>query len=199
SGLQRRQFETAELPAWLGQVDAADEVRLPEALSAFDCRNNRLAWLALQADGFAQSVAQAARRHGAGRVGVFLGTSTSGILQTEIAYRHRDPASGALPEDFRYEETHNTYSVARFVREALSLEGPAVVVSTACSSSAKVFANAQRMIDLGLIDAAVVGGVDSLCLTTLYGFNSLELLSPDICRPWDAARKGLSIGEAAAY
>src|SRR6185369_14613438 len=109
SGLRRRQFETAELPAWLGQVDAADEVRLPEALSAFDCRNNRLAWLALQADGFAQSVAQAARRHGAGRVGVFLGTSTSGILQTEIAYRHRDPASGALPEDFRYEETHNTY------------------------------------------------------------------------------------------
>jgi 3-oxoacyl-[acyl-carrier-protein] synthase-1 len=72
-------------------------------------------------------------------------------------------------------------------------------VSTACSSGAKVFGTAARLLALGMIDAAVVGGVDSLCLTTLYGFNSLELLSPDICRPWDAGRKGLSLGEAAAF
>ena len=83
------------------------------------------------------------------RVGVLLGTSTSGILQTEQAYRRRDPASGALPDDFIYRTTHNTYSVADFVRSAFNLEGPAVVVSTACSSSAKVFATAARMIAAG--------------------------------------------------
>lgn len=199
SGLAPHPFETVELSTWLGAVPGVDEHRLPAALSAFDCRNNRLALLALQADGFDRQVLAAAQRWGAHRVGVFLGTSTSGILQTELAYRRRDPASGALPGDFHYAETHNTYSVAAFVRAVLALSGPAFVVSTACSSSAKVFGHAQRMIALGLIDAAVVGGVDSLCLTTLYGFHSLELLSPDICRPWDAERHGLSLGEAGAY
>lgn len=199
SGLARKPFETAALDTWIGEVDGVDAQRLPPALAEFDCRNNRLALMGLQADGFAASVALARERFGPQRVGVFVGTSTSGILQTELAYRRRDPTTSALPADFHYAQTHNTYSVAAFVRQALDLRGPAVVVSTACSSSAKVFGNAARMIDLGLIDAAVVGGVDSLCLTTLYGFNSLELLSPDICRPWDAARRGLSLGEAAAF
>jgi 3-oxoacyl-[acyl-carrier-protein] synthase-1 len=89
--------------------------------------------------------------------------------------------------------------VARYVRAALGLQGPAHVVSTACSSSAKVFAAAERAIRLGVVDAAVVGGVDSLCMTTLYGFKALELTSGEICRPWDAERAGLSIGEAAAF
>jgi 3-oxoacyl-[acyl-carrier-protein] synthase I len=199
SGLQQRDFETARLGAWLGVVEGIDDVAWPEALSAFDCRNNRLAWLGLQADGFAQQVRAASERWGADRVAVFLGTSTSGILQTELAYRRRDPDTGALPADLHYAETHNTYSVARYVRQQLELQGPAAVVSTACSSSAKVFGQAARMIELGLIDAAVVGGVDSLCLTTLYGFQALELVSSDICRPWDAQRKGLSLGEAAAF
>ncbi len=199
SGLARKPFETVALDTWIGEVDGVDAQRLPPALAEFDCRNNRLALMGLQADGFAASVALARERFGPQRVGVFVGTSTSGILQTELAYRRRDPTTGALPADFHYAQTHNTYSVAAFVRQALDLRGPAVVVSTACSSSAKVFGNAARMIALGLIDAAVVGGVDSLCLTTLYGFNSLELLSPDICRPWDAARRGLSLGEAAAF
>ncbi len=116
----------------------------------------------------------ARERYGASRVGVFLGTSTSGILETEQAFRRRDE-NGNLPPDFNYRETHNTYSVADFVRHALALEGPAMVVSTACSSSAKVFGSAQRMIATGFIDAAIVGGVDSLCLTTLYGFHSLAI------------------------
>jgi 3-oxoacyl-[acyl-carrier-protein] synthase I len=199
SGLQQRDFETARLGAWLGVVEGIDDVAWPEALAAFDCRNNRLAWLGLQADGFAGQVRAASERWGADRVGVFLGTSTSGILQTELAYRRRDPDTGALPTELHYAETHNTYSVARYVRQQLALQGPAAVVSTACSSSAKVFGQAARMIELGLIDAAVVGGVDSLCLTTLYGFQALELVSNDICRPWDAQRKGLSLGEAAAF
>lgn len=199
SGLARKTFETAALDTWIGEVEGVDAQALPPALADFDCRNNRLAWLGLQADGFTASVARARARFGPRRIGVFLGTSTSGILQTELAYRRRDPATGALPADFRYAQTHNTYSVVDFTRRVLELEGPSCAVSTACSSSAKVFGHAARLIELGVIDAAVVGGVDSLCLTTLYGFNSLELLSNDICRPWDARRHGLSLGEAAAF
>ncbi|MFY9513618.1 MAG: beta-ketoacyl synthase N-terminal-like domain-containing protein, partial [Rubrivivax sp.] len=199
SGLAPRAFETADIGSWLGVVEGIDSLDWREDLAAFDCRNNRLAELALRADGFADAVHAAAKRWGAQRVGVFLGTSTSGILQTELAYRRRDAASGALPASLHYGETHNTASVARYVRAALGLCGPAYVVSTACSSSAKVYAAAERLIRLGLIDAAVVGGVDSLCMTTLYGFKALELTAADICRPWDAARAGLSIGEAAAF
>ena len=199
SGLAQVDFETAAIGTWLGVAPGVDDVVLAPELATFDCRNNRLAELALRADGFAECVRAAARRWGPARVGVFLGTSTSGILQTEIAYRHRDPATGALPPSLHYGETHNTYSVSRYVRAALGLQGPAFVVSTACSSSAKVFAAAARMIGAGIVDAAVVGGVDSLCMTTLYGFKSLELVSIDICRPFDAHRNGLSIGEAAAF
>jgi 3-oxoacyl-[acyl-carrier-protein] synthase-1 len=128
-----------------------------------------------------------------------MGTSTSGILETELAYRHRDPDSGALPAGFDYERHQNSFSVSDYVRRALQLAGPAVSLCTACSSSAKAFAAAQRMIAAGLIDAAVVGGVDSLCLTTLYGFHSLQLMSRTACRPFDRRRDGLSIGEAAAF
>jgi 3-oxoacyl-[acyl-carrier-protein] synthase-1 len=199
SGLQPQRFETAEFDCWLGLVEGADDAVLPDRLAEHDCRNNRIAELALRADGFGTAVQAAARRWGAQRVGVFLGTSTSGILSTEVAYRQRDPATGALPASLHYATTHNTYSVAGYVRAALGLEGPAFVVSTACSSSAKVFAAAQRHIAAGTIDAAVVGGVDSLCMTTLYGFRSLELVSPEVCRPWDADRAGLSLGEAAAF
>jgi 3-oxoacyl-[acyl-carrier-protein] synthase-1 len=127
-----------------------------------------------------------------------MGTSTAGILQTEIAYRHRG-ADGSLPADFDYRRTHNTASIAEYVRERLALEGPCAAISTACSSSAKAFASAARFIEAGLVDAAVVGGVDTLCLTTLYGFNSLQLLSAQPCRPYDTAREGISIGEGAAF
>ncbi len=198
SGLAPVRFMDFPLPTWTGEVDGVDAVALPADLGEFDCRNNRLAWLGLQQDGFLDAVAAARTRWGARRVAVFLGTSTSGLLQTELAYRHRT-ADGALPVDFHYGPTQNTYSVADFVARALQLDGPAWVVSTACSSSAKVFGNAARLIEAGLIDAALVGGVDSMCLTTLHGFNSLELLSTEICRPWGGARHGLSIGEAAAF
>ncbi|MCC2633093.1 MAG: 3-oxoacyl-ACP synthase [Ramlibacter sp.] len=198
-GLAPCTFDTVDLPTFIGEVAGVDAVQLPAHLAAFDCRNNRLAFLGLVQDGFADAVAAAARRHGPQRVGIFLGTSTSGIYQTELAYRRRDPADGSLPADFDYACTHNTFSVADFARRCLGLAGPAVVVSSACSSSAKVFASARRMLAAGLIDAAVVGGVDSLCLTTLYGFNSLGLMSPQACRPFDAGRDGISIGEAAAF
>jgi 3-oxoacyl-[acyl-carrier-protein] synthase-1 len=199
SGLAPCAFETVTLATCVGEVPRVDERPLPEELREFECRNNRLAALGLREDGFDQAVRDALRRHGAERIGVWLGTSTSGILETELAYRRRDPVSGALPGDFRYRGAHNTFSVAAFARRALGLEGPAVVISSACSSSAKVFASAQRAIAAGMVDAAVVGGVDSLCLTTLYGFHSLQLVARTPSRPFDVARDGLSIGEAAAF
>lgn len=197
SGLARCDFEAVDLDTWVGKVEGL-EAPITGAFADFDCRNNRLAQLGLLQDGFADTVAAAAKIYGPTRIGVFMGTSTSGILNTELAYRRRQ-ADGALPDDFHYAQTQNTYSLADFVQRKLGLAGPAMVVSSACSSTGKVFGHARRMIEAGLIDAAVVGGVDTLCLTTLYGFNSLGLVSPDPCRPFDAARNGISIGEGAGF
>jgi 3-oxoacyl-[acyl-carrier-protein] synthase I len=199
TGLSPCEFETVSLPTYIGRVYGLEDTVLPKRLSHHLCRNNQLAQLALEQDNFNQYVLEAIQTYGKHRIGVFLGTSTSGILSTEVAYRHRNSVTGALPVDFKYEQTHNTHSVSNFVRDFFELEGPAITVSSACSSSAKVFGNAARMMACGLIDAAIVGGVDSLCLTTLYGFNSLELLSPEICRPYADNRSGISISEAAGF
>ena len=198
SGLRPNDFADARLETWIGRVEGLEDRAIGGALAAYDCRNNRLARLALQQDGFADRVVAAAERYGADRVGLFLGTSTSGIRETELAYAERD-ATGKLPCSFHYRETQDTFSVADFVGRELGLSGPALVVSTACSSSAKVFATAYRHMVSGLCDAAVVGGVDSLCLITLYGFSSLDLVSKEPCRPWDARRSGINIGEAAGF
>lgn len=200
SGLLRKRWETVDFDTCIGEVGGLDDFSLRADLARFDCRNNRLAQMALETDGFADAVRTAMARHGASRIGVFLGTSTSGILSSELAFRDhgRSLTSGAwAAHDYRH--THNTYSVGDFVRSYFGLKGPAWVVSTACSSSAKVFADASRMMACGLIDAAIVGGVDSLCLTTIYGFNSLQLVSKNPCRPYDVNRDGISIGEAGAF
>lgn len=199
SGLAPCAFETVRLDTYVGEVPGVDDESLPAELKRFDCRNNRLAQLGLRQDGFMDAVRASVGRWGRRRIGLVLGTSTSGMLATEVAYRRRDPATGALPRELDYAGTHNSYSLGAFARLLLGIEGPSTVISTACSSSAKAFGSAWRMIEAGLIDAAVVGGVDSLCLTTLYGFHSLQLVSAAACRPFDAARDGISIGEAAAF
>jgi 3-oxoacyl-[acyl-carrier-protein] synthase-1 len=199
SGLVPCDFETAALDTWIGRVPGLEGQPMRRGLEAYDCRTNRIAQRALEQDGFAAAVAVARERYGAGRVGVFVGTSTSGIFEAELAYRRRDPQSGALPAGFCYRATVNTYSLGDFVGRYLGLTGASVVVSSACSSSAKVFGNAARMIAAGVCDAAVVGGADSLCLTTLYGFRSLELTSTQPCRPFDAERDGISLGEGAGF
>ncbi|MEO8169273.1 MAG: beta-ketoacyl-[acyl-carrier-protein] synthase family protein [Oxalobacteraceae bacterium] len=198
SGLTHCDFDTVDLDTYIGQVAGVDDVVIRSDFRDYDCRNNRLLQMTLEQDGFSEAVNAAAQKYGHGRIGVFLGTSTAGILQTELAYRRRNATSGALPTDFIYRSTHNTFSATDFTQRYFGLSGPAATISSACSSSAKVFASARRMIEAGIIDAAVVGGVDSLCLTTLYGFNSLGLLSSQACRPYDDARNGISIGEAAA-
>ena len=199
TGLKPCTFEKVSLETWVGEVAGLDDLRVCERLAEFDCRNNRLAELALEQDGFAARIARARAKYGPHRIAVILGTSTSGILETEHAYQQRDPQTGALPASYRFATTHNLYASTDFVRRYLELEGPAAMISTACSSSAKVFASAWRLMEQGLCDAAVVGGVDSLCRNTLYGFASLDLVGREPCRPCDAQRGGISIGEAAGF
>lgn len=198
TGLRANDFSVAPLACWVGRVDGVEDAPLPGSLAAWECRNNRLAWMGLARDGVLEAVHAARARHGAARVALLLGTSTASIGATEEAYRRLDP-DGRFPRDMLRPSIHAPHSLAGFLAEALGLEGPCLTVSTACSSSAKVFASAERMIRLGLADAALVGGVDTLCESVLFGFNSLELVSPAPCRPFDRARSGISIGEAAGF
>ncbi len=199
TGLRPCDFEHTHLETWIGRVGDLEDTVLNGGFSHFDCRNNRLANLGLDQDGFREDVEAAQQKYGSARIGVFIGTSTSGNNQLELAYRRRDPETGELPADFLYETTLNMYSAAQFIRQSLGLEGPTLAISTARSSSAKAFSAAYRYIEAGFCDAAVVGGVDSLCLTTLYGFNSLNLVAPNPCCPWDPNREGINIGEAAGF
>ncbi len=199
SSLRPCTFEAVPFSTYVGEISQLDDVPFESDLAGFDCRNHRLAARALELDGFTERVALARERYGAGRIGLFLGTSTSGLHQTEAAYRRRDAETGRLPPDFDYARTHNTYALASFVRTILGLAGPAFVVSTACAAAAKVFGSAARMIEAGICDAAVVGGADTLCATTLYGFRSLGVMSDEPCRPFDVERRGISIGEAAGF
>lgn len=202
SGLKPCDFrphpQAAQLSTWIGEVAGVDDIVLPAGTERFDCRNNRLAWLGLQQDGFLDAARAAVARHGAARVAVIVGTSTAGLLQAEQAYRERD-ADGRLPADFDYAATLNNFSLPGFIAQVTGAAGPAYAISTACSSSAKVFPAAARLMQAGLVDAAIVGGVDSLCEITLNGFGSLELLSPEPCRPYDVNRSGISIGEGAGF
>jgi len=198
SGLRANDFGPQPLATWIGRVDGLEAEPLPAEWAEWDCRNNRLAWLGLQGDGFQRAVQAARQRHGAHRIALVLGTSTSSIGATEAAYRHPAEGGGFRPE-YQLPRLHTPHSLGLFVQQALALAGPCITVSTACSSSARAFADAERLIRLGLVDAAVVGGVDTLCGSVLFGFNSLELVSPEPCRPFDAGRNGISLGEAAGY
>jgi 3-oxoacyl-[acyl-carrier-protein] synthase-1 len=204
SGLRRNDFGgDGRLDCWIGRVEGLEQEPLPSALSDWECRNNRLAWLSLQQDGLQEAVADAIARHGAGRVAVVVGTSTSSIGATEEAYARLsgEPGSGErrFPDDLDRPIVHTPHSLGDFVRHATGAQGPCVTVATACSSSAKVFAQAARLIQAGLADAALVGGVDTLCGSVLFGFNALQLVSPEPCRPFDASRVGLSLGEAGGF
>ena len=201
TGLQPCRFapfgEVHAVETWIGEVEHLDEAALPQAWQAFDCRSNRLAWLALQQDGMLEAVRNAVERYGAYRVAVIVGTSTSGLLEAEGAYRLA--VDDRLPQTFHYDKTLNVYSLAALLAGALGVRGPSYSVSTACSSSSKVFAAAARMLAAELVDAVLVAGVDTHCLTTLHGFRGLDLLSSMPCRPYDRDRDGISLGEGAGF
>lgn len=198
SGLRPNDFSRTPIATFIGRIDGVEETRLPAELRRWDCRNNRIAWLALQQDGFFAAACAAVTRHGAHRVAVLMGTSTSSIGASEEAYANLTP-EGLFPSDLRRPEVHTPHSLGGFVQEALGARGPCATIATACSSSAKVFAQAERLLRLGLVDAAVVGGVDSLCQSILYGFHALQLVAPAHCRPFDARRQGINLAEAGGF
>lgn len=177
----------------LGRVDAAlpDLGHLPLPMRS---RNNALALAALAQ--IRPAVDAAIARYGAHRVGVIVGTSTSGVGATESAIAaHQE--SGALPADFHYGQ-QEMGSPAALLAHALNVSGPAYVHSSACSSSAKAMASAARLIRMGLVDAVVSGGVDTLCGFTVAGFSALESVSAVQCNPLGASRNGINLGEGAA-
>lgn len=198
SGLYRNNLPDCDLDTWIGRVGSLESVKLPPKLAHLESRNNRLTWLGLQQDGMLARIQSLIDQIGVDRIGVVMATSTSSIGRTEEGYSQLDEF-GLFPPDYVQPGVHNLHSPGLFVAALTGLRGPSLTISTACSSSAKVFATAARWISYGLVDAVLVGGIDSLCLSILYGFNALELLSTDPCRPFDVNRDGISIGEAAGF
>lgn len=161
--------------------------------------DTRLARLGLLAFAEVEPAVVAAReRWGADRVAIVLGTSTGGLEQTEQAFAAWLETS-AIPEHYDYDHQHNFAAFGELLGKLAQVTGPGYVVSTACSSSGKVAASAARLIGAGVVDAVLVGGIDSLTQMTLNGFNSLGILSDEACRPFGAGRKGINIGEGAAF
>ncbi|HEV7491603.1 MAG TPA: beta-ketoacyl-ACP synthase [Rhodanobacteraceae bacterium] len=196
-GLRPNDFTRVPLPCAIGRVEDLEKNPLPHAFADYDCRNNRLAWRGLAADGFLDTTRAFIERHGADRVALIVGTSTSSIGATEEGYRELE--DNRLPKHLRHSVLHTPHSPGLFLQAVLGTRGPCLTVATACSSSAKIFAKAERMIRLGIVDAAILAGVDTLCDSVLFGFNALELVAPEPCRPFDPARNGISIGEAAGF
>lgn len=178
---------------YIGKV-AAPLHNIPERLAKFNCRNNQLlatAYVSIEAD-----IEQLKRKYGSHRIAIILGTSTSGIAASETAFKQYF-ANNRFPTTFDYAQ-QETGSCAEFLAQYAGLTGINYTISTACSSSAKSFIAAERLISAGHCDAAIVGGSDSLCELTLNGFDSLDLLSSSICNPFSINRNGLNIGEGAA-
>ncbi len=197
SGLRENDFTRETLSCAIGRVAGLESLPLPAQYARHECRNNRLAWLGIAADDFLDRARAAIARHGAERVALLVATSTSSIGATEEAYARQ--SDGRFPDDLRRPEVHTPHSLGLFLEHVLGTRGPCLTTATACSSSAKIFALAERMMRLGLVDAAILAGVDSLCGSVLFGFNSLELVAPEPCRPFDVRRRGISIGEAAGF
>ncbi len=187
-----------DFPVWCGEIANALLPELTPPLQIFSTRNARIALAAINhpPDGLRSVVQQAIERYGAHRVGIVLGTSTSGIYETENAYNYL-AAHGHVPASYNLPSQHIWVATARFLKSELGLEGPCYVISTACSSSSKSLASAQRLIATGVCDAVLTGGVDSLCRLTMHGFKSLDIMSEQPCAPLDQDRNGISLGEGA--
>jgi 3-oxoacyl-[acyl-carrier-protein] synthase-1 len=176
---------------WVGQV-VGDLPEIPPSGEIYNCRNNRLLLAALSQ--IEPTVTAMVAKFGANRIGIVLGTSTSGVHNTELALAY-SAEHGALPDQFNYKQ-QQMGAGADFLADYLGVSGPAYTISTACSSSGKAFASARRLIRLGLCDAVIVGGADSLCGLTTNGFAALESISTGLCKPFGSHRDGINVGEA---
>lgn len=194
TGLRRNDLEGSNVDTWIGRVEGVEALDL----GPWSSRNNALAQLGLSQGSIKHSVEQLVALHGNTRIGLVLGSSTSSIDRTEEAYHHLSE-DGQLTAEFQQSQVHNPHALSLFVAQHLELQGPAITINTACSSSAKVFATAARWLNTGIVDAVLVGGTDSLCLSVVHGFNSLQLVSENPCRPFDRQRDGINIGEASGF
>lgn len=194
SAMQWRDNLLFNAPTLVGCVDDKRLIAIADHLSLFACRNNRL--LNTAAQQLIPAVEQAKQRFGADRIGVVLGTSTSGISKGEAALKYK-LEHGNFPPSYHYSQ-QELGSTSEYLKQLFSLSGPCYTVSTACSSSAKVFASAQRLLNANLCDMVIVGGVDSLCQLTVNGFAALESVSKGHCNPFSRHRDGINIGEGAA-
>ncbi|MDQ6991758.1 MAG: beta-ketoacyl-ACP synthase [Mariprofundaceae bacterium] len=197
SCLKPAQLIQPGFPTYTGEI-STPLPNIQGSLKAFDTRNARIALAALdcQKGAFRAGVLSAVESYGASRVGVVIGTSTSGIYETELSYQQYETC-GSITEGFDLRRQHAWIATAEFLKKELQLTGPCYAISTACSSSGKAIAAGQRMIASGLCDAVLVGGVDSICHLTIHGFHSLELTAEDPCTPLDQNRQGISLGEGA--
>ncbi len=192
NGLQLTQ-EFSTQPVYVGAV----QTRLPtidSKYSVYDCKNNQLLLAALEQ--ITVTVDSMVKQYGSERIGIVIGTSTSGVRNTELALESVAKL-GKKPQQFHYKQ-QQLAGGADFLAHYLGLKGPAYAVSTACSSSGKAFASARRLITLGLCDAVIVGGADSLCRFTVHGFDALESVSAGLCKPFGQHRDGINLSEGAA-
>lgn len=173
---------------------------LPGPYASTDSRSARLTALAYPS--VSAEVDRCRARWGSERVAMVMGTSTGGIDRTESAHAAWWAAGAGdapLPADYDYASQHPFHAFTDLLAKLSGIAGPRYVVSTACSSSAKVFSSARRLIELGVADAVLVGGVDALCHTTVRGFHSLGVMADEPCRPFGRNRPGMNVGEAAAF
>ena len=194
SGLRNNDLDGCDIDTMIGRVAGVEEIDLGE----WQSRNNALAKLGYQQGDIDNHVQSLKDRFSSARLGVVMGSSTASIDRTEEAYRHLSE-DNQLPAEFLQRKVHNPHSPGLYVAHLTGITGPAITINTACSSSAKVFATGARWLQQGIVDAVLVGGVDTLCLSVMYGFHSLQLVSSQACRPLDQNRDGINLGEASGY
>ncbi|MDD5462361.1 MAG: beta-ketoacyl-ACP synthase [Methylococcales bacterium] len=193
SGLTRTDEFSPGQPFFAGAIQA-DLPEIQKKQCVYDCRNNQLLLAAL--DQIQPTINCMIKKYGADRIGVVIGTSTSGARNTELALA--EVARGRpKPQNFHYKQ-QQLAGGADFLAHILGLKGPAYAISTACSSSGRAFASARRLIALDLCDVVIVGGADSLCRFTVTGFSALESLSAGLCKPFGQHRDGINLAEAAS-
>ncbi|MBU3020473.1 beta-ketoacyl-ACP synthase [Aestuariibacter sp. A3R04] len=195
SGLIKNNLPGSDLDTWIGVVG---EIASVSDLGKWQSRNNALAALGYEQGTIRNTVSGLIKKYGAARIGLVMGSSTSSIDRTEEAYTKLNSDNG-LTDAFKQPFVHNPHAPSLFAAHLTGIEGPSLTINTACSSSAKVFATGARWLEAGIVDAVLVGGVDTLCLSVLHGFNSLQLLSANPCKPFDQHRDGINLGEASGF